>query len=198
MRKFPHLAYRSTRMRLWTTSSALASSYTRVTNRSSSSDLLFNTLSFSYHAHPSTFIATTRRACTQSKSQQQEFEHNWPEHDFVQLAEACLELIAEQVSQLGYESKNAPSDFDADFSQGVLTLNLGSVGTYVLNTQTPNRQIWMSSPKSGPWRYAWQPHSKEWTSTRDGHHLATRLSEELSSIFNESVTISFTEVHIND
>lgn len=28
----------------------------------------------------------------------------------------------------------------------VLTLKLGALGTYVLNKQTPNRQIWLSSP----------------------------------------------------
>lgn len=36
--------------------------------------------------------------------------------------------------------------------QGVLTLNLGSHGTYVINKQSPNKQIWMSSPLSGPVR----------------------------------------------
>lgn len=35
---------------------------------------------------------------------------------------------------------------DIELSQGVLTLKLGDLGTYVINKQTPNRQIWMSSP----------------------------------------------------
>ncbi len=30
--------------------------------------------------------------------------------------------------------------------QGVLTVKLGKLGTYVINKQTPNRQIWWSSP----------------------------------------------------
>ena len=30
--------------------------------------------------------------------------------------------------------------------QGVLTARLGPYGTYVYNKQTPNRQIWLSSP----------------------------------------------------
>jgi hypothetical protein len=30
--------------------------------------------------------------------------------------------------------------------QGVMTIKLGSLGTYVINKQAPNRQIWMSSP----------------------------------------------------
>lgn len=35
---------------------------------------------------------------------------------------------------------------DVSKQNEVLTLKLGSLGTYVLNKQTPNRQIWMSSP----------------------------------------------------
>ena len=30
---------------------------------------------------------------------------------------------------------------------GVLTVRLGDNGTYVLNKQPPNKQIWLSSPK---------------------------------------------------
>ena len=32
------------------------------------------------------------------------------------------------------------------FQSGVLTLKLGSKGTYVINKQPPNKQIWLSSP----------------------------------------------------
>jgi frataxin len=32
------------------------------------------------------------------------------------------------------------------FKNQVLTLRLGDFGTYVVNKQTPNRQIWLSSP----------------------------------------------------
>lgn len=35
---------------------------------------------------------------------------------------------------------------DVEYSQGVLTINLGQLGTFVINKQTPNRQIWLSSP----------------------------------------------------
>lgn len=35
---------------------------------------------------------------------------------------------------------------------GVLTANTGKAGTYVINKQTPNKQIWLSSPISGPKR----------------------------------------------
>lgn len=33
-----------------------------------------------------------------------------------------------------------------NFQSGVLTLTLGDKGTYVVNKQPPNKQIWLSSP----------------------------------------------------
>ena len=37
-------------------------------------------------------------------------------------------------------------DCDVVYDSGVLTINLGSHGIFVVNKQTPNRQIWLSSP----------------------------------------------------
>jgi frataxin-like iron-binding protein CyaY len=45
--------------------------------------------------------------------------------------------------------------FDIVSADGVVNLRLGSRGTYVLNKQTPTRQLWLSSPVSGPWHYEW-------------------------------------------
>lgn len=121
-------------------------------------------------------------------------DSNWSEHEFVQVAETSLEMIFETVSKCGFNPSTGLDDFDADLSQGVLTINLGSHGTYVLNTQTPNRQIWLSSPLSGPWRYAWHPTRVEWVSSRDGHSLARRLAEEFSDAFQQTVSFNFANV----
>ena len=74
---------------------------------------------------------------------------------------------------------------------GVLTLALGSdVGTYVINKQPPNKQIWLSSPKTGPKRYDYVvlgegQHEKQdtatgdWVYLRDGSTLGDLLAEEI-------------------
>lgn len=73
-----------------------------------------------------------------------------------------------------------------DFSQsGVLNLTLPPYGTYVLNKQPPNLQIWMSSPVSGPSRFeyvdgSWVHHRKE------GVRLGELLSGELKEILEKS------------
>lgn len=76
---------------------------------------------------------------------------------------------------------------------GVLNITVPGVGTYVLNKQPPNKQIWLSSPLSGPKRYDWvvlgdAQHEKQetrpyaggqWIYLRDGSNLTTLLNEEL-------------------
>ena len=73
-------------------------------------------------------------------------------------------------------------DSDLEYSQGVLTLELGQHGTYVINKQSPNKQIWMSSPVSGPIRYDWQ--NGVWQYKRDGHQLHQRLQNELRALLS--------------
>lgn len=43
-----------------------------------------------------------------------------------------------------------------------MTIRTVEKGTYVLNKQPPNKQIWLSSPISGPKRY-------DWAVSGDGH-----------------------------
>lgn len=64
-------------------------------------------------------------------------------------------------------------------------------GTYVINKQANNKQIWLSSPTSGPKRFDWVlagegMHEKEgggqgdWVYLRDGSSLTDLLQKELS------------------
>ena len=71
----------------------------------------------------------------------------------------------------------------------MLNVIVPGVGTYVLNKQPPNKQIWLSSPISGPKRYDWVVEQKEedgkpvlsrrWVYLRDGSVLTDLLNEEL-------------------
>lgn len=86
---------------------------------------------------------------------------------------------------------------------GVLTLRLGSGGTYVINRQPANRQIWLSSPArfpqtyscnlililhtSGPKRYDLS--HGQWLYSRDGGSLHGLLEEELSNLFHKKLSI---------
>ncbi|CAO1627088.1 unnamed protein product [Sympodiomycopsis kandeliae] len=82
-------------------------------------------------------------------------------------------------------------DWEFDFSQGVLNLKLKPIGTYVLNKQPPNKQIWLSSPISGPKRFDFDLESNTWVCNKDGQlvHLDQLLNGELSGIFKTNVQL---------
>lgn len=73
---------------------------------------------------------------------------------------------------------------------GVLTLVFPPNGSYVINKQPPNKQIWLSSPISGPKRYDWvvlgegQDQKEgsgkgEWIYLRDGSTLTDLMRKEV-------------------
>lgn len=86
-------------------------------------------------------------------------------------------------------------NYDIELSDGVLTINLGSAGTYVINKQTANKQIWYSSPISGPRKYIYDPNVKRWVgltecdSKEDNRFIEVRLSQELSQILKKEIVL---------
>lgn len=67
-----------------------------------------------------------------------------------EVSDATLDAISDYLSEL----EDTTEEMDMNCSQGVLNISLGpSIGHWVINKQTPNRQLWWSSPMSGPRRY---------------------------------------------
>uniref|UniRef100_A0A8C6TH14 Frataxin, mitochondrial n=1 Tax=Neogobius melanostomus TaxID=47308 RepID=A0A8C6TH14_9GOBI len=110
------------------------------------------------------------------------------EAEYERLSRDTMDALADFLEDLMEEDFTGP-DYDVSFSSGVLTLKLGAEhGTYVINKQTPNRQIWLSSPSSGPKRYDWT--GQRWVYSHDGLTLHQLLSTELSSIFKTPLDLS--------
>ena len=109
------------------------------------------------------------------------------EGEFHEAADALLDAI-ECVS--GALDDTITDGFDVSNATGVLTLALGSKGTYVLNKQAPNRQVWWSSPISGPKRYHWDAARRAWLNTRDGHALTDLLAAELQQLTGVALDFS--------
>ncbi|KAM7495165.1 hypothetical protein LguiB_029774 [Lonicera macranthoides] len=80
--------------------------------------------------------------------------------------------------------------FDIDYGNQVLTVKLGCLGSYVLNKQTPNRQIWMSSPVSGPSRFDWDRSSQAWIYRRNKAYLLEVLESELEQLCGKPISLS--------
>ncbi|XP_029468790.1 frataxin, mitochondrial [Rhinatrema bivittatum] len=110
------------------------------------------------------------------------------ENTYERLAEETLDSLAEFFEDLA-DQPYTPNDYDVAFGNGVLTVKLGrEMGTYVINKQTPNKQIWLSSPTSGPKRYNWTGSS--WVYSHDGVSLHKLLEEELSAAFKNKLNLS--------
>ncbi|XP_061585646.1 frataxin, mitochondrial [Cololabis saira] len=109
------------------------------------------------------------------------------ESAYEKLADQTLDAMAEFFEDLTDEAFTG-ADYDVVFSSGVLTVKVGGDhGTYVVNKQTPNKQIWLSSPTSGPKRYDWT--GERWVYMHDGRSLHHLLSEEFSTIFNRDINL---------
>lgn len=106
--------------------------------------------------------------------------------DYETIADETLESLTDTFEIL-LEKHKLPSD--VTYSNGVLTVELDKYGTYVINKQTPNKQIWLSSPFSGPKRYDF--FNQRWIYKHDGISLHTLLNEEMSNVFPKDKNIHF-------
>ncbi|CAK0781231.1 hypothetical protein CVIRNUC_005319 [Coccomyxa viridis] len=104
--------------------------------------------------------------------------HEQEDRKFHKDADAVLDFIQDKLEE--YVEDNNIAGGDVEQGQGVVTAKLGRFGTYVYNKQTPNHQIWLSSPISGPVRYDCE--DGEWVYKRDGHEMLERLQSELDAI----------------
>ena len=96
------------------------------------------------------------------------------------LASVTLESLQDAFEE---EADDQPQlQMDVEYSDGVLNVIVGSHGTFVMNKQAPNQQIWLSSPVSGPLRYDFEPSSVSWINSRDRHPLLTRLVDDYMAL----------------
>ncbi|KAK3683366.1 Frataxin-like domain-containing protein [Podospora appendiculata] len=117
------------------------------------------------------------------------------DHEYHAVADEYLNRLVSHLEDL----QDKREDVDVEYSAGVLTVRFGpDVGVYVINKQPPNKQIWLSSPKSGPKRYDYVilgegQHEKqdtatgEWMYLRDSSTINDLLIEELGIDIGEQI-----------
>ncbi|KAI1388629.1 frataxin-like protein [Hypoxylon trugodes] len=107
-----------------------------------------------------------------------------------ELANKYLDVV-----QAKYEDMQDQDDsIDVEYSSGVMNIKIPALGTYVVNKQPPNKQIWLSSPVSGPKRFDWVLSNDgdgnergDWIYLRDGTKLSELLKEETGVDIGETV-----------
>ncbi|KAG7099450.1 hypothetical protein E1B28_001301 [Marasmius oreades] len=108
--------------------------------------------------------------------------------DYDRLSDEVMDTLVEDLERILDEHGNPK--YEIDYHSGVLTLKLGEQGTYVINKQPPNKQIWLSSPFSGPKRYDYSQEGDKWTYSRDKRSLGRLLNEELSNAFKQHIHLN--------
>lgn len=96
------------------------------------------------------------------------------DHEYSSISNNYLETLGDELEAL---SEDYPQ-VDSELSQGVLKLDLPPLGSYVINKQPPNKQMWLSSPISGPKRY--DLIGGKWITLRDNSGLTGLLEDEIS------------------
>ncbi|KAK1773844.1 Frataxin-like domain-containing protein [Copromyces sp. CBS 386.78] len=105
------------------------------------------------------------------------------------LADLYMDRLVTHLEELQDERE----DIDVEYSAGVLTVSFDDgIGTYVINKQPPNKQIWLSSPKSGPKRYdyvALGDGQNEKEGTAKGEWVYLRDKSTINQLFRDELQI---------
>ncbi|TFK76868.1 Frataxin [Pluteus cervinus] len=108
------------------------------------------------------------------------------------LSDTTMEALLDSLETLIDDVDN--TEYEVDYHSGVLTLNLGDKGTYVINKQPPNQQIWLSSPFSGPKRYDYSPDHDDWLYSRDNVAMGQLLNAELTKALGRPVDLGINSI----
>lgn len=109
------------------------------------------------------------------------------EPEFERQAGKVLDRLMAQIEEQGGDH------LEVDLEGGILTVGLPDGGQYLVNKHAPNREIWLSSPKSGAWHFRHDPEAG-WVSTRvvdDARpELHRLLADELADATGNPLTLT--------
>ena len=110
-----------------------------------------------------------------------------------------FELLSDTIQHAVDQPDVEAGDVDLSYSNGVLSLRTRQHGTYVINQHGVTRQVWLSSPISGPSKYNWHREREavardgrrrqgQWCNERDvSKDLMGLLEREFSQVFDSEV-----------
>mmetsp|Transcript_14142 Transcript_14142/g.23696 ORF Transcript_14142/g.23696 Transcript_14142/m.23696 type:complete len:190 (+) Transcript_14142:3-572(+) len=105
------------------------------------------------------------------------FSFTVSEEDYPELVDEVMEILEESL-----DDDALPFD-DVNFSSGVMSIVTRDHGVWIINKHSASRQIWLSSPKSGPNKFEYSPEQGKWISEReDRTRMHDLLVSEISDI----------------
>ena len=95
---------------------------------------------------------------------------------FISMVDSTLNKIYDEIDKKEYSFID-----NISLEEGVLTINLKEDKTYVINIQKPNKQIWLSSPFSGPRRFEFNEANNKWIDIQNSNNsLLSLISKEIN------------------
>ncbi|KAJ5079647.1 frataxin [Anaeramoeba ignava] len=113
------------------------------------------------------------------------------DNKFTNAANVALSTILDFFESCEDDFSKKGFDIETSLSSGVLTVKIEKKGTYVINKQTPTRQIWVSSPLTGPIKFDQNLQNNDWVCSRNNQYLSDFLSKEISEILGKDVKFQF-------
>jgi len=99
-----------------------------------------------------------------------------------------LALADETLDRLMAAVEDQCADAEVELQGGILTIELDGA-QYVLNKHAPMRQLWLSSPRSGAWHFAWDEAASAWRNTRGPETLDAVLAQDLGAATGKDVEL---------
>ncbi len=93
---------------------------------------------------------------------------------FQEKAEIFLQSMVDAI-----EMADENEEMEVDFIEGVASITLSDGQEYIINTHTPSKQIWVSSPFSGASKFSYDEDEDEWMPD-NGRSLRDFISIEFS------------------
>ena len=111
---------------------------------------------------------------------------------FINLVSNSLEKIFNSI-----DKNNYPFIKNIELNDNILTIDLNNNKTYILNINKINKQLWLSSPFSGPKRFEYDRKTNQWLDINNYKiNLYKILNNEFNNLIKQNNLISYKKLNL--
>ena len=111
---------------------------------------------------------------------------------FINLVSNSLEKIFNSIDKNNYPFIN-----NIELNDNILTIDLKDDKTYILNINKINKQLWLSSPFSGPKRFEYDTKTNQWLDINNYKiNLYKILNNEFNNLLKQNNLIAYKKLNL--
>lgn len=110
--------------------------------------------------------------------------------EFFDAVQVTVDKISHKLEDVFENEISSEEEYDVESSgDGVISITCGNGGTFVISRQTAAKQLWLSSPLSGPWHYnlVIDKSTIDWKCSKGSMRFWDRIETELSNLLKHEV-----------